>query len=178
MLQTHWQVPRELTNEAVAVPSLHLALGSTAATEAPADSAAASQVPALLGTFVGSGIYPPSQLSQNLQAFELPVSAAGSQHSSAVATASLACGKRCTYVPLGRLSPQPVNVVGYSFSTFDRATEVSFEIQRGKAGRSAGHVHVSSVPGQGVLALQEPFKVRGAAATSRDLAKPCRDVQA
>jgi len=162
-MQTHWRLPQELTDEAVAVPSLHLALGSSAAAEASDGSAAAAQPPALLGTFVGSGIYPPSLLSRNLQAFELPVPAAspaaGSQDSSA--TASLACGKRCTYVPLGRLSPQPVNVVGYSFSTFDRAMEVSFEIQRGKAGRSAGHVHVSSVPGQGVLALQEPFKVRG-----------------
>lgn len=160
VLQAHWQLQDALVDQAVTLPGLNLKLGSQAAasTTAGAASSSAAGTPALLGTFVGSGIYPPSRLSGGLQAFQLPAPADSSDGSS-TATASLACSKRCTYVPLGKLSPKPVTVVGYSFSTFDRATNVSFEIQRGKWGRSDGKVLVTAAPGQGVVQLQQPFKV-------------------
>jgi hypothetical protein len=84
-----------------------------------------------------------------------------------ISSADLACGKRCTYLQLGRMQPRPVNVVGYSFVTFDRAVAVSVEVQRGFAGRSAGHVklrqmqwrHTQAASG-GLVQLLQPFKVR------------------
>lgn len=97
-------------------------------------------------------------MSGSLQAFKL--SAAGSDGS---ADAALACSKRCTYVSLGKLNPRPVTVVGYSFGTFDRAVNVSFEVQRGKWAKwhSNGQaVQVVSTPGEGVVQLQQPFQVR------------------
>lgn len=153
VLQAHWRLPSSLTDAAVVLPALQLRLGATSA-PAPA--------PALLGSFIGSGVYPPSSLSKSLQAFSVPVPAATAGTAgaaSSTATARLACGKRCTYRPLGRLSPKPVNLVSYSFTTFDRATAVTLEVQRGAAGRAAGAVKVASSPGGGVVAFAEPFKV-------------------
>jgi hypothetical protein len=161
VLQAHWQLPDDLIYEAVTLPAMQLKLGTSpaATTTASRDAAGSSdRTPALLGTFVGSGIYPPSGLSGSLQAFQLEAHG-DSNDSSATAIAALACGKRCTYVPLGRLSPKPVTVVAYSFSTFGRATNVSFEIQRGKWGHADGHVHVTAAAGQGVEQLQRPFQV-------------------
>lgn len=160
VLQAHWQLPDASLNEAVTLPAVHLKLGAPAAatTASPDTPGSSTATPALLGTFVGSGIYPPSRLSGSLQAFQLAAPAEGSD-GSATATAALACSKRCTYVPLGKLSPKPVTVVGYSFSTFGRATNVSFEVQRGKWGRSEGHVLVTAAPGQGVVQLEKPFQV-------------------
>lgn len=163
VLQAHWQLPDALINQAVTLPALQLKLGAAAApTPDSAVTAGGTSTktpaPALLGTFVGSGIYPPSRLSGSLQAFQL-AAPSDSSDSSATTTAALACSKRCTYVPLGKLSRKPVTVVGFSFSTFDRATDVSFEIQRGRRSRAAGHVHVTAAAGQGVVQLQKPFKV-------------------
>lgn len=160
VLQAHWQLPGSAVGRAVTLPGLSVSLGSQAAAAAGSSQAAhsSSSSLALLGTFVGSGIYPPSSVSGSLQAFKLP--AAGSDGS---ADAALACSKRCTYVPLGKLNPRPVTVVGYSFGTFDRAVSVSFEVQRGKWAKwhSSGQaVHVVSTPGEGVVQLQQPFQVR------------------
>jgi hypothetical protein len=155
VLQTHWQLPQVAGNQAVVLPSLQLALGSTsdAGTSAAAESNTGR--PALLGTFVGSGIYPPSHMSGSLQAFHVPASADGS------ATAELACGKRCTYTALGRLRPKPVTVVAYSFETMSRAVNVSFEIKRGRLAlwSSEVPVHVSAAPNEGTVRLQQPFQV-------------------
>eukprot|EP00775_Hariotina_reticulata_P011784 gene11784-11929_t len=126
VLQAHWRMPAPLTDKAVQLPELTLKL---AAISSPAAQ------PALLGTFVGSGVYPPFSLSHNLKAFT--VAAQGS--SAGQLKAELSCGRRCTFLNLGRTWPKPVNVVGYSFNTFDRATAVAIEIKRGAAGRVAGH---------------------------------------
>jgi hypothetical protein len=159
VLQTHWQLPHSAGNQAVVLPSLQLALGSATA-DAGAIAAAGSDTgrPALLGTFVGSGIYPPSHMSGSLQAFHVPASADGS----ATATAALACGKRCTYMALGRLRPKPVTVVAYSFETLGRAVNVSFEIKRGKLAlwSSEVPVRIAAAPdNQGAVRLQQPFQV-------------------
>lgn len=158
VLQAHWQLPEAAVNQAVALPALQLALGSSVA-DADASTAAGSSTgsPALLGTFVGSGVYPPSHMSGSLQAFQVPASADGS----ATATAALACGKRCTYVPLGKLNSKPVTVVGYSFETMGRAVNVSFDIKRGKFAQwsSEVSVHMAAAPSEGVVQLQQHFKV-------------------
>lgn len=85
----------------------------------------------------------------------------------AISSADLACTKRCTYLQLGRMQPRPVNVVGYSFVTFDRAVAVAVEVQRGWAGRSAGHVKLRQMQWKqtqaasgGLVQLLQPFKVR------------------
>jgi hypothetical protein len=158
VLQAHWQLPELAVNQAVALPALQLALGSPVAdADASAAAASSSGKPALLGTFVGSGIYPPSHMSGSLQAFQVPASTDGS----ATATAALACSKRCTYVPLGKLHPKPVTVVGYSFEILGRAVNVSFEVKRGKLAQwsSEASVQMAAAPSQGVVQLQHPFKV-------------------
>jgi hypothetical protein len=83
-----------------------------------------------------------------------------------ISSAELACGKRCTHLQLGRMRPRPVNVVGYSFVTFDRAVAVAVEVQRGWAGRSAGHVKLRQVQWRqtqaatgGLVPLVQSFKV-------------------
>jgi hypothetical protein len=154
VLQAHWQLSGPEATLQPALPSIAVRLGQ--AVPQAADEGSSS--PALLGTFVGSGLYPPSSLSGKLQAFQVP--AVGGDSS---ATAALACGKRCTYVALGKLKPSPVTVVAYSFVTFDRAVSVSFEIQRGKWARwhsGSQSVHVVSKSGEGVVQLQQPFQVR------------------
>lgn len=83
-----------------------------------------------------------------------------------ISTAALGCGKRCTYLPLGRIQPKPVTVVGYSFSTFDRAVAVSVEVKRSWAGSSAGPVLLREMQWQqtkaagGLVPLSQPFQVR------------------
>lgn len=154
-MQAHWQAPADLINTAIKLPALQLRLGLAAA-EQPA---ARMQAPALLGTFTGSGIYPPSTMSGDLQAFSLPAAAKPHTAATRTATAVLECSKRCTYVPLGKLSPRPVTVVGYSFTTFDRAVNVSLEIQRGKWGRYAGDVRMTAAAGGPMSQLQVPFQV-------------------
>lgn len=173
VLQTHWQLPESAINQAVALPAVSLQLGTPMAADADASTAAegSADSPALLGTFAGSGLYPPSHMSSSLQAFTVPADS----NSSAKGTAALTCSKRCTYVPLGKLNPKPVTVVGYSFETFDRAVSVEFEIQRGKwaTWTAAGQtVRVVSAPGQGVVQLQQPFKV-GAAVCSNSTSMAC-----
>jgi hypothetical protein len=158
VFQAHWQLPEPAVNQAVALPALQLALGSPAAgADASTAAGSSSGNPALLGTFVGSGIYPPSHMSGSLQAFHVPASADGS----APATASLACSKRCTYVPLGKVNSKPVKVVGYSFETLGRAVNVSFEVKRGKLAEwsSEAPVHMAAAPTLSVVQLQQPFKV-------------------
>jgi len=151
VLQAHWRMSATLTDKAVQLPELSLKLAATTSQ---------SGQPALLGTFVGSGIYPPSSFSHSLQAFTVAASA----QSPGQLTAELSCGKRCTYLGLGRMSPKPVNVVGYSFNTFDRATAVAIEIKRGAAGRAAGHLvleqqHWQAVRAEGGLtSLQQPLQ--------------------
>jgi hypothetical protein len=102
-----------------------------------------------------------SLLCVALQAFSVQQSAL-----QGISSADLACGKRCTFLQLGRMQPRPVNVVGYSFVTFDRAVAVSVEVQRGWAGRSAGHVKLRQMQWRqtqaasgGLVELQQPFKV-------------------
>jgi hypothetical protein len=96
-------------------------------------------------------------MSGSLQTFQL-TAAAGED---AAATAALTCSKRCTYVPLSKSAQQAVTVVGYSFQTFNRASNVSFHIKRSKWASSEAPIHISTAPGQGVVALQEPLQVRG-----------------
>jgi hypothetical protein len=61
----------------------------------------------IMETIEGTAIYPPSVL-QHVNGLVIP----GGQESY---TSSYKCGRRCTYVPLGRLSPQPVTIAGYTF---------------------------------------------------------------
>ncbi|KAF8072447.1 hypothetical protein HT031_000106 [Scenedesmus sp. PABB004] len=147
VLRAHWRLPASAVDAAVRLPALALELG---AARAPALAAAprrsrlqrleqrpeaaqgAPHAPALLGAFAGSGLYPPSSLSHSLQALRVPAGAGGA------ATAELGCAKRCTFNALGRTSPRPVNVVGVSFETFDRAAAVALRVNRGWAGRRAG----------------------------------------
>jgi hypothetical protein len=62
------------------------------------------------------------------------------------------------------MSRKPVNVVGYSFNTFDRATAVAIEIKRGAAGRAAGHLVLEQQQWQavraegGLTSLQQPLQ--------------------
>jgi hypothetical protein len=58
-------------------------------------------------TIEGTAVYPPSVL-QHVNGLVIP----GGQEAY---TSSYKCGRRCTYVPLGRLSPQPVTLAGYTF---------------------------------------------------------------
>jgi hypothetical protein len=58
-------------------------------------------------TIEGTAVYPPSVM-QHVNGLVIP----GGQEAY---TSSYKCGRRCTYVPLGRLSPQPVTIAGYTF---------------------------------------------------------------
>jgi hypothetical protein len=58
-------------------------------------------------TTEGTAVYPPSVM-QHVNGLVIP----GGQEAY---TSSYKCGRRCTYVPLGRLSPQPVTIAGYTF---------------------------------------------------------------
>ncbi|WIA08155.1 hypothetical protein OEZ85_007610 [Tetradesmus obliquus] len=167
VLQAHWRINSNSTAAeptALRLPDLQLRLGAepaAAAADGHYTAAAAAVQPALLGSFVGSGIYPPSSLSHGLQAFSVQPS-----ELQAISSADLACTKRCTYLQLGRMQPRPVNVVGYSFVTFDRAVAVAVEVQRGWAGRSAGHVKLRQMQWKqtqaasgGLVQLLQPFKL-------------------
>lgn len=70
VLQAHWRMSSDAVAAAPAVqlPQVKLQLGAAPAValDGRYNSAAASQ-PALLGSFVGSGVYPPSSLSHSLQ---------------------------------------------------------------------------------------------------------------
>lgn len=61
----------------------------------------------IMETIEGTAVYPPS-LMQHVNGLVIP----GGQESY---TASYICAKRCTYVPLGGLSPRPVTIAGYTF---------------------------------------------------------------
>jgi hypothetical protein len=150
LLQAHWRLPAALNDTAVQLPGLELRLGATTQQEQAAP-------PALLGSFVGAGVYPPSSVTRGLQGFRVPVPS--TPEAAATATAELECGKRCTYTPLGGYFGQHVTVAAFEFGAFDRASHVSFEVQRGPAGREAAAVRVSATAGQGMTALQEPFQV-------------------
>jgi hypothetical protein len=58
-------------------------------------------------TIEGTAVYPPS-VFQHVNGLVIP----GGKEAY---TSSYKCGRRCTYVPLGRLSPQPVTIAGYTF---------------------------------------------------------------
>jgi hypothetical protein len=181
VLQAHWELPLDVINEAVTLPDLKVTLGSPAADSPSTAAGAVVDEAALLGTFVGAGIYPPSKVSGSLQAFQLTAAAGGD----ATATAALTCSKRCTYVPLSKQAHKSVTVVGYSFETFDRATDVSLHIRRSKWASSDAPIQISTAPGQGVVALQEPLqvclKVSGTASHQRNLQSmlfPCRCMSA
>jgi hypothetical protein len=99
-------------------------------------------------------------MSGSLQAFQVPAAAA----SAGTVKAALACGKRCTYGPLGNpapLNPKAVTVVGFSFETLGRAVEVSVGIKRGRWARWRGvePVQLTAAPRQGVVHLLQPFQV-------------------
>lgn len=156
VLQSHWRLSPELAGLAVKMPQLTIKLGAVpeAAVAAPIAADKHAGVPALLGSFVGSGVYQPSSLFHRFPALSIP---GGLQDT----TASLMCGKRCTFKPLGRSSPRPVTVVGVSFKTFDRATIVAVEIQRGWAGKRLGPAVMQQTAQQsGVMALEQPLQVR------------------
>lgn len=61
----------------------------------------------ILETIEGTAIYSPSVM-QHVQGLVIP----GGQESY---TANYSCSRRCTYVPLGGLLPQPVKLAGYTF---------------------------------------------------------------
>jgi hypothetical protein len=73
VLQAHWRISSNSTAAepaALRLPDLQLRLGAepaAAAADGHYSAAAAAVQPALLGSFVGSGIYPPSSLSHGLQ---------------------------------------------------------------------------------------------------------------
>lgn len=58
----------------------------------------------IMETIEGTAIYPPSML-QHVNGLVIP----GGQEAF---TADYSCAKRCTYVPLGGLSGQPVTIAG------------------------------------------------------------------
>jgi hypothetical protein len=61
----------------------------------------------IMETLAGTAVYPPSML-QHVNGLVIP----GGQEAH---TSSYSCAKRCTFVPLGGLSPKPVTVAGYTF---------------------------------------------------------------
>lgn len=58
-------------------------------------------------TIAGTAVYGPSML-QHVNGLAIP----GGQESH---TVNYTCGRRCTYIPLGRMTPQPVRLAGYTF---------------------------------------------------------------
>jgi hypothetical protein len=69
VLQAHWRINSNAT-AAEPAANLQLRLGAepaTAGTDGHYSAAAAAAQPALLGSFVGSGVYPPSSMSHSLQ---------------------------------------------------------------------------------------------------------------
>lgn len=73
VLQAHWRMSAQLTGTAVQLPTLTLKLGAVPAIEAAGPASAASAPgqpgqPALFGSFVGSGVYQPSSLSDSFPA--------------------------------------------------------------------------------------------------------------
>lgn len=152
VLQAHWRLDSKLINTAVALPALALKLGAV-----PSSAAAGiwQPQPALLGSFVASAIYQPSSMSHDFPALSVP---GGLQD----ASAGFMCGKRCTFRPLGRTSPQPVTVVGYSTTTFSRGSSVVVEVQRGWAGKRLGNAVINqqqTTERAGVVALKQPLQV-------------------
>jgi hypothetical protein len=147
LLQAHWQLPAVFNDTAVRLPALELRLGTSQAAAA-----------ATLGSFVGAGVFPPSLLTQSLQAFRVPVPM-GAAGTAVTGTAELACGRRCTYGPMGGLFGQHVTVTAFQFATFGRATLVALSVHRGAAGRAGAAAHLTVAAGQGVMAIQEPFQV-------------------
>lgn len=154
VLQAHWRLKPDLIDTSVQLPALTVSLGAVAVSTAAVAGSQATP-PALLGSFVGSAVYQPSSMFQSFPALSVP---GGLQE----ASASFMCGKRCTFKPLGRMTPRPVTVVGYSVTTFERATAVSVEIQRGSAGKKFGDVVLQQAVMQaadGAVALEEPLQV-------------------
>jgi hypothetical protein len=94
-------------------------------------------------TIEGTAIYPPSVL-QHVNGLVIP----GGQEAY---TSSYKCGRRCTYVPLGRLSPQPVTIAGYTFHGHH------FMTGKGSAyTRSSFTLYVASTEEAGVSACAHP----------------------
>jgi hypothetical protein len=61
----------------------------------------------IMETIEGTAVYGPSML---LHANGLVIPGGQESH-----TVDYNCGRRCTYIPLGGLHPQPVSIAGYTF---------------------------------------------------------------
>uniref|UniRef100_A0A383VWF0 Uncharacterized protein n=1 Tax=Tetradesmus obliquus TaxID=3088 RepID=A0A383VWF0_TETOB len=114
VLQVHWVFGSKLQNHSVTLANASLELQH----EAPPPERDSQ----IMETIEGTAIYPPSVM-QHVNGLVIP----GGE---AAYTSSYKCGRRCTYVPLGRLSPQPVTIAGYTFHGHHFMTGMRMSIKR------------------------------------------------
>lgn len=114
VLQVHWVFGKKTQNTSVALNNATLELLH----EAPQ----AGQTTEVMETIEGTAIYPPSVL-QHVNGLVIP---AGQE----AYESSYKCGRRCTYVPLGKLSPAPVTIAGYTFHGHHYMTGMRMSIKR------------------------------------------------